>query len=404
MITIRHTSFLVVALLPCVLGWSFEEGVAPTIHPDWKSVPLGPAQEKGLQWLISVQGEDGGWGQDGGRSSVARQGITLESSGNDVANTSIAALALLRSGANGGRAYGAALDKAVRFVLNHVEEAPADGLAITTRTGTQIQRKLGPYIDTFLAALLLSEVDGQMADASSQKRVRAALNKCVAKIEKNQLADGSWNVRGGWAPILGTSMASRGLYLAAAKGVRVEPKVLAKVEQYTKNTALASRSVYEAGGSTGRGVGGVAETVGVAGGVTGGVAGGVIGGVPAAAGVPLYQGAQALEQLSRTSSDREKNYKEIDTITTAVKDKRFVSGYGSMGGEEYFSYLNISDSLQRMGGRDWTEWNQKIKTHLVKLQNQDGTWAGHHCITGRVTCSSSAILTLSAERSSRRIS
>jgi hypothetical protein len=57
-----------------------------------------------------------------------------------------------------------------------------------------------------------------------------------------------------------------------------------------------------------------------------------------------------------------------------------------------------------MGGRDWTEWNQKIKSHLVKLQNQDGTWAGHHCITGRVTCTSAAILTLTAERSARRIS
>jgi hypothetical protein len=42
-----------------------------------------------------VQGADGGWGQDGGETSYIRQSERLESNGNDVANTAVAALALI---------------------------------------------------------------------------------------------------------------------------------------------------------------------------------------------------------------------------------------------------------------------------------------------------------------------
>jgi len=38
---------------------------------------------------------------------------------------------------------------------------------------------------------------------------------------------------------------------------------------------------------------------------------------------------------------------------------------------------------------------------LLKLQNEDGTWAGHHCITGRVAVTSAAILLLQADREKR---
>jgi len=73
-------------------------------------------------------------------------------------------------------------------------------------------------------------------------------------------------------------------------------------------------------------------------------------------------------------------------------------GFGSFGGEEFFSYLNISDSLRRAGGAPWEKWNGEMKTKLVKLQNDDGSWAGHHCITGRVAVTSAAILTMLVDR------
>ena len=118
----------------------------------------------------------------------------------------------------------------------------------------------------------------------------------------------------------------------------------------------------------------------------------------ASAGVSLYKRAQELEQLSRTPEDRKKNEKQISAIKAQLSDPRFVTGFGSIGGEEFFSYLNISDSLRRAGGPEWERWNGDMKAKILKMQNEDGTWAGHHCITGRVAVTSAAILMLVADR------
>ena len=137
-----------------------------------------------------------------------------------------------------------------------------------------------------------------------------------------------------------------------------------------------------------------------------GAAGGVSAGRPAAspaapaeaAGVALYQSAQALEQLSRTSADRAQNAKQISAIQSQLGSAAFVGGYGSMGGEEFFSYLNISDSMKRVGGDAWSKWHADITQKILGLQNSNGAWAGHHCITGRVAMTSAAILNLTVDR------
>jgi hypothetical protein len=324
-----------------------------------------------------VQGADGGWGQDGGQASSARPGERLESSGNDVANTAVAALALLQA----GKQYAPQVERALAFVLQRIEASPADGLAITDRQGTQIQRKLGPYIDTFLSSMLLSQIDGRASTPALNARVRTALQKTVAKIEKHQQSDGSWNIAGGWAPVLGTSMASRSLFEARNRGVAVDAAVLKRAETYTVSALSAppSPAARAAGAAGGSGVAPVAA--------------------PAeAAGVALYQGAQALEQLSRTEADRVQNARQISAIQGQLADAAFVGGFGSMGGEEFFSYLNISDSMKRVGGDAWSKWHADITQKILTLQNSDGTWAGHHCITGRVAMTSAAILNLTVDR------
>jgi len=350
-----------------------------------RNEPLGKdaiAVSKGIQWLVSVQGKDGGWGQDGGETTFVRQGERLEHTGNDVANTAVSLLALHHTGTTPEKgAHAAAFRRGLDFILKQVEESPDEGLVITKATGTQIQRKLGPFIDTFLTSMLLGELDGNLKDRALQARVRSSLTKCVRKIEANQMKDGSWNISGGWAPILGTSMASRSLSVAAAKGVKVDEMKMAKVNEYTKDSIVFS--------GAGRGVG-----AGVGGGAYGAVAGLAAETVSPA---PLYQAAQQLEELSRTEKDRRDNKKEIQAIAGRLSDSAFVRGYGSMGGEEFFSYLNISDSLRRTGGPEWDKWNAKIKTTLVDIQNENGTWAGHHCITGRVAVTSAALLTLVSE-------
>src|SRR4051812_12978541 len=147
------------------IGFSGDHNIA-------KNEPVSVTTAKGLKWLISVQGKDGGWGQDGGETSYVRQGERLESPGNDVANTAVAAEALLHSGTTPTSGeYREPLRRAVDFILKRVEQSPDDGLAITDQQGTQIQRKLGPFIDTFLTSKLLAELDGNMGDAQGNARV-----------------------------------------------------------------------------------------------------------------------------------------------------------------------------------------------------------------------------------------
>ena len=343
--------------------------------------PVSTAVDKGARWLASVQGADGGWGQDGGQASSARPGERLESSGNDVANTAVAALALLQA----GRQYQPQVERALAFVLQHIEASPADGLAVTDRQGTQIQRKLGPCIDTFLSSMLMSQIDGRASTPALNARVRKALQKTVAKIEKHQQSDGSWNIAGGWAPVLGTSMASRSLFEAKNRGVAVDARVLKRAEDYTVSALNAPPAP---------------AVRGVAGGLSASAR--IAAASPAApteaAGVALYQSAQALEQLSRTAADRAQNAKQIGAIQSRLADAAFVGGYGSMGGEEFFSYLNISDSMKRVGGDAWSKWHADITQKILGLQNSNGTWAGHHCITGRVAMTSAAILNLTVDR------
>src|SRR5262249_7948601 len=334
------------------------------------SPEISVAIEKGAKWLASVQGADGGWGQDGGAASFVRQNERLESQGNDVANTAVAALALLRAGDR----YRPNVERAVDFILKKIEASPNDGLSITDVNQTQIQRKLGPFIDTFLASMLLARVDGTLAKANNA-RVRKGLEKCVAKIERNQMSDGSWNIAGGWAPVLGTSLASQGLYLASTKGVQVSESVMVRAEDYTVNSQNGggSAALGSVGGvGTGAGAGSAPgrggarsahETADYAISTDGLVrekdsisstsAITKSGSLSAAAGVDLYQSAQALEQLSRTPESREKNKDEIAAINAKLSNAQFVEGYGSIGGEEFFSYLNISDSLKRTGGKEW---------------------------------------------------
>ena len=375
---------LAVVMSVAVVGgaaiWAQTQHTTPEPKIAAASPRVSAAVAKGARWLASVQGADGGWGQDGGEDSSARPGERLESSGNDVANTAVAALALLQAGSQ----YNPQVERALAFVLQQIEASPTDGLAITNRQGSQIQRKLGPCIDTFLSSMLMSQLDGRASTPALNARVRKALQKTVAKIEKHQQSDGSWNIAGGWAPVLGTSMASRSLFEAQNRGVAVDAAVLKRAEDYTV-IALSAPPPPAAPVA--------------AGGVSAGRMGGAASAAPVeAAGVALYQSAQALEQLSRTTADRVQNAKQISAIQGQLSNAAFVGGFGSMGGEEFFSYLNISDSMKRIGGDAWSKWHADITQKILGLQNSDGTWAGHHCITGRVAMTSAAILNLTVDR------
>src|SRR5207244_9138583 len=97
---------------------------------------------------------------------------------------------------------------------------------VTDILGTQLQSKIGQYVDTFLAALVLSELKGKMTDEISEKRLTTALDRTLAKIEKHQKADGTFAGNAGWASVLSQALCSKAINRAAQSGVDVKLEVL----------------------------------------------------------------------------------------------------------------------------------------------------------------------------------
>jgi hypothetical protein len=102
-----------------------------------------------------------------------------------------------------------------------------------------------------------------------------------------------------------------------------------------------------------------------------------------------------LESIDALEKDAAKAQREL---SGQIRDGRFVSGFGSNGGEEFLSFLNIAESLVVKGDKDWQEWDKRMQDMVPKAQDKDGSWSGHHCITGKTFCTAGALLVLMADR------
>jgi hypothetical protein len=392
-----------------------------------KPKPLSENVKKALAYLASQQHANGGWRQ-GEESAQMGNSVDKVKDIPNIGDTCMAALALLRAGNTPKEGvYADNLLKAIDFVCNQIEKADKDTLYVTDLRGTRLQGKLGPYVDTFTVSLLFAELKGRMPDEKSEKRLVAALDKTLAKIQKNQRQDGTW-ANEGWAPILSQSIASKGLNRAAQNGFQVSGEVLARAEKYAKDNADPKNADKFA--SAGGVAGGLASAGGTR--VFAGDGRALSGPALGSAGVPLYDGASNVSNLQdavNTNKQLEKKVRELaakPTATTAERDeakaqlrrfaeteraqeeataafvkrlddKQFIQGFGSNGGEEFLSYMNISETLPK-GGAEFEKWDKRMIENLNNIQNKDGSWSGHHCITGRTFCTAAALLVLMADR------
>ncbi len=381
--------------------------------------PLSRNVKKGLDWLVEHQLAGGGWGQ-GEESAQMRGNESLRDTPN-VADTCIAVLALIRSGSTPREGlYRDAIVKGVRYVRLQVEESDSQSIAVTHVQGTRVQQKLGPNIDTFLASMLFAEVKGRMPDVASEKATDFALHKVLGKIERHQKQDGTFDGEG-WAPILAQAMCGKGINRSRQAGARVSDTALARAENGAKLAFQASGPATLAGTRTGITTGRSPAMAGMMGGMMSGSAGVELYSRAASIGVlqdsvntnkvvakelrakaanspDKKERAEAKQKLAEIA-DAEKIQGEAQAaVVSRLGDRQFMAGFGSNGGEEFLSYMNIAESLVVKGGDEWKRWDAEMTENLNRVQNDDGSWSGHHCITGRTFCTSTALLVLMADR------
>ena len=354
---------------------------------------------KGIDYLVSVQAENGGWGAG---THAKQHLIDATKVQVDPGTTAFAGMALLRAGntLQEGK-YHENLSKALNYLLGVVEKCSEESTKITELTGTQPQVKLGQNIDVSLCVQFFVRIkpltEGQ---DDLDKRVSAAIDKCLRKIQKSQASDGS--ITGGsWAPVLQSAMANNALELAYNTGYKVDEDALNKARDYQKDNVDKSGNVKAERG----------------------------------AGIQLYsiagsQRATAVEsrkfqdmvddakkkgkigkeeKISRETLKKLDNlspeeaeklyeaYQQNQTTSSQLRNDQVLAGFGNNGGEEFLSFMMTSESMVITGGDAWENWKDKMNNMLPKIQNQDGSWNGHHCITSPVFCTAACILALTAE-------
>ena len=375
--------------------------------------PLGDPVKNGLAWLAKAQNSDGGWGQGGGwRTNLQGEGGNGRVEGanvpdpSDLGNTAIALQAFLRAGTKLDTGeHSQVATKAAGFILAQLEADNEDSLFVTKVRDTQLQTKIGRYVDTFLAAQILSDLKGRFPNASDEERRTKLLDKVVAKIQQHQNEDGAFAGNSGWAATLSQGICSRALNTAYAAGAKVDLASLQK--DHAQNATGLDRATGAVAGGVGAGAGDAGVEIYRYASKLGGMSSFSLNN--ASRRVELEKTAQA---PASTPEQKQEAQKEIASIDEADKDQKillqqvagkaaekgFVAGFGNNGGEEFISYMNIGEALRNKGGEEWTKWDESMTKTIHADQNADGSWAGQHCITGRTFCTASALMVLMTDR------
>ncbi|QOI97673.1 MAG: hypothetical protein HRU69_09285 [Flammeovirgaceae bacterium] len=384
-----------------VMGEESSDSSFIYLTPDRVAVSI----TRGLSWIARAQNQNGGWGA----GSHYRQDIMdPHAVQTDPATTSMVAMALLRSGSTlTSGEYSMQLGNALHYLFNAVETAPAASYNITQLTGTQIQTKLGANIDVVLTAQFLSNIlEHTNHDKALKDRVKKNLNTCVAKIQSAQDKDGS--MRGdGWAGVLQSSFATTALEAAQANGASVDADALRKSREFQKNNYDAKTGESK----TDRGAGIVLYSVSGSTRASAKEARRVQeemelakrnGTLPQSA----APSAENLEKLGFSKDDAMRYataYEVYQSAKQTAQRDEVMDGFGNNGGEEFLSYLQTGEGMIIGKDQSWKNWYENMSGRLIKIQNNDGSWNGHHCITSPVFCTATCLLILSVNNDVERL-
>jgi hypothetical protein len=317
--------------------------VAPSVADPVSELARASA-EKGVQWLLRAQNRDGSWGDNPG-------------SPGEVGNTAIACLALLAHGSTPSRGQHClplrrAFDWLCKRTRNYAGGKELD-------RATLLHRKLGDNADLYLVALLYSQSLSLNVEAWEDQRMQQELRQMVQHVASLQKANGEWETS--YEPMLTTIAAWQALKQAHAAGVAIDHASPQKVVRYLREDCLEQatgvfreqkwgnqqRFVTQAGGVRvliGEGLGGEAD---------------------------------------------------VQRAIAVIDSMRFDQDVGgATGGEEFLGALYATQALLLERDKVYARWYDRISKALKASQNADGSWVGHHCITGRVFCTACSVMTL----------
>ncbi|MEO1051948.1 MAG: hypothetical protein AAFX87_15055 [Bacteroidota bacterium] len=388
----------------CVFRTMFGEESSDSAFVFTTPTNVGNAVDNGLKWMAKAQQENGGWGA----GSHHRQNVlNPHAVSTDPATTAMVAMALLRTGNTLEQGeYAGQLNKALLYLLEAVESTPKDRVKITTEQHTQIQAKLGQHIDAVLTLQFLTNISDYKLPEALEKRVARAMDVCVSKIQQAQ--DGNGSLRGaGWAGVLQSSMATNALEAAEVQGADVDGDALKKSKSYQKDNYN-----YRTG---------EAKTDAGAGIVLYSVSGSVRASAKEARKVKekvkkaVEEGkleenepvsVEMLQDIGFEEDEALEAYTAYNVYNSSkvkAQDKDVMSGFGNNGGEEFLSYLQTGESLIVNKDETWKDWYDNVSGRLISIQNDDGSWNGHHCITSPVFCTATTLLTLSIHNDIERL-
>ena len=369
-----------------------------SINPTPKIHPLA---EAGTAWLLKMQQADGGWPRvgRGGRGHEER-------APSDYSTSAMAGLALVRTGATPAAKEQNPLRNAIRYVADVATAAePPD------RAGSQPSYKLGPLAGPAHATHFLARVLPMLpADDPLRQAAMAALEKNVARLEKAEHAFLKGGVEAAapagsesestivnpprpdaaraasFSPVHHVLICLTALETARAAGLDVDAAVMARLRRMLaafvdpRTGAIDARQVMStelyAFSSAMRSTAVEARAA------------------RDALAKARPSGAAARDALPPSIAMQQALVKRL-----AAGDERLLIGFGSLGGEEFLSYLLIAESLVLDGDpRIYGEWHKALVARLARSRNADGSWTGLHCITDPVYMTAAAVQALTADR------
>lgn len=356
------------------------------------------AVRDGLAWLSEAQGANGGYGAG---SHSAQNVLDPHAVKADPATTSMVAMAFLRSGTTLKKGeYAKNLQGAINYLLETVENAPKNDPYITDVRGTQIQSKLGNNIDAVLTAQFFSTLLDRNLKGVDKKRVERCLDICIAKIQDG--TDASGKQKGaGWAGVLQSGLATSALEAAQSVGADVDEAIIQRSRDYQKGNYNDKT--------------GTINTEDGAGVMLYAVSGSVRASAKEARKVKedinkairegkLPQNAPVstanLKKIGYAESEAAEyntSYNVYESGKTAAQRQDVLNGFGNNGGEEFLSFLQTGESLVVNKDQEWKSWYDAMSGRILKIQNNDGSWNGHHCITSPVFCTATSVLLLTVE-------